>query len=95
MKKFLSSAIAAVLAVFLVFTSACVPGGNANVSYTVTVVNTKEETIEDVKVMSTQYNSEGSTPTTPIIIESIRVDTKGMYYEIPDMLEPFDRTSLY
>ena len=51
--------------------------------------------IEDVKVMSTQYNSEGSTPTTPIIIESIRVDTKGMYYEIPDMLEPFDRTSLY
>lgn len=58
MKKFLSSAIAAVLAVFLVFTSACVPGGNANVSYTVTVVNTKEETIEDVKVIFSKDDAE-------------------------------------
>ena len=50
--------------------------------------------IEDVEVTSTQYNYEASTPVTPVVIESIRVETNGIDYGIPDMLEPFDTTSL-
>lgn len=50
--------------------------------------------IEDVEVTSTQYNNEASTPVTPVVIETIRVETNGVDYGIPDMLEPFDTTSL-
>ncbi len=51
--------------------------------------------IENVEVTSTQYNSEGSTPVTPVVIESIRVETNGVDYGMPDILEPFDISSLY
>lgn len=50
--------------------------------------------IEDVEVTSTQYNNEASTPVTPVVIETIRVETNGVDYGIPDMLKPFDTTSL-
>ena len=51
--------------------------------------------IEDIEVTSTQYNNEASTPVTPVVIESIRVETNGIDYGIPDMLEPFDTSYLY
>ena len=51
--------------------------------------------IEDVEVTSTQYNNEASTPVTPVVIETIRVETNGVDYEIPEMLEPFNTSYLY
>ena len=54
-----------------------------------------EVTGEDVEVTSTQYNNEASTPVTPVVIETIRVETNGVDYEIPEMLEPFDTSYLY
>lgn len=53
------------------------------------------EQIENVelKVKDTEADTEGAsaeTPVTPIIIKSIRVDTKGVDYGMPKTIEPFD-----
>ena len=47
-------------------------------------------TVENVEVEYNSKNDEISTPVNPVIIESIRVDTKNIDYGLPEILEPID-----
>ena len=47
-------------------------------------------TIENVQVEYNSKNNETSIPVNPVIIESIRVDTKNIDYGLPEILEPID-----
>lgn len=52
-------------------------------------------TVENVEVEYNSKNDEISTPVNPVIIESIRVDTKNIDYGLPETLEPINFYDLY